>query len=90
MMNTVNTLRVGCDEQELVNGANITENLEERIAILLPRVGDKFVGNIGRRDLARAAAHPYCIRPEIGRGAPRPTHNGVGHPLSFAFYPSSV
>jgi hypothetical protein len=37
-MYTVNTQRVGCDEQELMNGVNITENLEERIAILLPRV----------------------------------------------------
>jgi hypothetical protein len=38
-MNTnEHSARVGCDEQELVNGVNITENLEERIAILLPRV----------------------------------------------------
>jgi hypothetical protein len=36
MTNTVNTQRVGCDEQELVNGVNIAENLQERIAILFP------------------------------------------------------
>ena len=69
-MNTVNTQLVSCDEQELVNGANIAENLRERIAILFPAFPERTcfsVGNggnsAGRADGPSSAASMRSIDP---------------------------